>query len=183
MIHTWVYCYVVSPVLVPITIIIHIKGVCVCIYIHIYTYIYIHTYIHTYIYIYIHTYIYTYIHIKGVCVCVYIYIHIYTYIYIYIHTYIYTHTHLYIYIYIWKIPSPKDPNPGLKPRSPTLQVDSLPAEPPGKLKNTRVGSLVLLQQVFLESKQGLLHCRRIFYQMSYQESNIHIYTYIYVCMY
>ena len=146
MIHTWVYCYVVSPVLVPITVIIHIKGVCVCVYI-------------------------------------YIYIHIYTYIYIYIHTYIYTHTHLYIYIYIWKIPSPKDPNPGLKPRSPTLQVDSLPAEPPGKLKNTRVGSLVLLQQVFLESKQGLLHCRRIFYQMSYQESNIHIYTYIYVCMY
>ena len=24
------------------------------------------------------------------------------------------------------------PNPGIKPRSPTLQVDSLPAEPPGK---------------------------------------------------
>jgi len=25
------------------------------------------------------------------------------------------------------------PNPGIKPRSPTLQMDSLPAEPPGKL--------------------------------------------------
>ena len=24
------------------------------------------------------------------------------------------------------------PNPGMEPRSPTLQVDSLPAEPPGK---------------------------------------------------
>ena len=24
------------------------------------------------------------------------------------------------------------PNPGIKPRSPTLQVDSLPSEPPGK---------------------------------------------------
>ena len=31
------------------------------------------------------------------------------------------------------IPSPGDlPNPGIKPRSPALQVDSLPAEPPGK---------------------------------------------------
>ena len=30
-------------------------------------------------------------------------------------------------------PSPGDlPNPGIEPRSPTLQVDSLPAEPPGK---------------------------------------------------
>ena len=30
-------------------------------------------------------------------------------------------------------PSPGDlPNPGIKPRSPALQVDSLPAEPPGK---------------------------------------------------
>ena len=30
-------------------------------------------------------------------------------------------------------PSPGDlPNPGIKPRSPTLQADSLPAELPGK---------------------------------------------------
>ena len=30
-------------------------------------------------------------------------------------------------------PSPGDlPNPGIKPRSPTLQADSLPAESPGK---------------------------------------------------
>ena len=30
-------------------------------------------------------------------------------------------------------PSPRDlPNPGIKPRSPTLQADSLPSEPPGK---------------------------------------------------
>ena len=42
--------------------------------------------------------------------------------------------------------SPGDlPNPGIKPRFPTLQVDSLPAEPPGKPKNTGVGSLSLLQ--------------------------------------
>ena len=30
-------------------------------------------------------------------------------------------------------PSPGDlPNPGIKPRSPTLQMDALPSEPPGK---------------------------------------------------
>ena len=40
-------------------------------------------------------------------------------------------------------PSPGDlPNPGIEPRSPTLQADSLPAEPPGKPKNTGVGSHV-----------------------------------------
>ena len=32
------------------------------------------------------------------------------------------------------MPSCRDlPNPGIKPRSPALQVDSLPSEPPGKL--------------------------------------------------
>ena len=35
--------------------------------------------------------------------------------------------------------------PVIQPRSPTLQVGSLPAEPPGKPKNTGVGSLSLLQ--------------------------------------
>ena len=39
-------------------------------------------------------------------------------------------------------------NPGIKPRSPTLQADSLPAEPPGKPMNTGVGSLSLLQGIF-----------------------------------
>ena len=55
-------------------------------------------------------------------------------------------------------------------RSPALQVDSLPAEPPGKPKNTGMGSLSLLQQIFpiQESNQGLLHCRQILYQLSYQ---------------
>jgi len=40
------------------------------------------------------------------------------------------------------------PNPGIEPRSPTLQADSLPAQPQGKSKNTGVGSLALLQQIF-----------------------------------
>ena len=38
------------------------------------------------------------------------------------------------------------PNPGIEPRSPALVVDSLLAEPPGKPKNTGVGSVFLLSQ-------------------------------------
>ena len=51
--------------------------------------------------------------------------------------------------------------PGIEPRSPALQVNSLPAEPPGKPKNTGVGCHALLQGIFptQESNQGLLHCR------------------------
>ena len=64
------------------------------------------------------------------------------------------------------------PNPRIEPRSPTLQADSLPSAPPGKFKNTGVGSLSLLQGIFLtrESDRVLLHCRRILYQLSYQGS-------------
>ena len=53
-----------------------------------------------------------------------------------------------------------------------LQVDSLAAERQGKLKNTGVGSLSLLQQIFLtqESYRDLMHCRQILYQLSYQGS-------------
>ena len=64
----------------------------------------------------------------------------------------------------YPFPSPGNPpNPGIKPRSPTLQVDSLPAEPWGKPKNTAVGSLSLSQQIFLtqEENWGLLHHRQM----------------------
>ena len=46
------------------------------------------------------------------------------------------------------------------------------SEPPGKPKNTGVGSLSFLQEIFptQESNQGLLHCRQILYQLSYQGS-------------
>ena len=73
------------------------------------------------------------------------------------------------------LPSSGDlPNPGLKPRSPTLQVDSLPDEPPWKPQNSGVGSLSLFQWIFQtqESNQGLLHCRQILYQLSYQGSPV-----------
>ena len=47
-------------------------------------------------------------------------------------------------------PSPGDlPNPGIKPRSPTLQACSLPAEPPGK------PSIAQMWQYFLASKRSL----------------------------
>ena len=73
----------------------------------------------------------------------------------------------------WPFSPPGDfPSPGIKPRSPALQEDSLSAEPQGKPKNTGVGSLSLLQQIFLtqESNRGLLHCRWILYQLSYKGS-------------
>ena len=56
-----------------------------------------------------------------------------------------------------------------QPRSLALQVDSLVAEPQGKPKNIGVGSLSFLQQIFptQESNRGLLHCRRMVYQLSY----------------
>ena len=70
-------------------------------------------------------------------------------------------------------PSPGNlPNSGIEPQSPALQVDSFPAEPQGKPKNTGVGSLSLLWWIFpaQELNWGLLHCRRILYQLSYQGS-------------
>ena len=53
-----------------------------------------------------------------------------------------------------------------------MQVDSFPAEPQGKPKNTGVGSLSPFQRIFWmqEENQGLPHCRRTLYQLSYQGS-------------
>ena len=50
------------------------------------------------------------------------------------------------------------PNPGIKPKSPTLWADSLPAEPQGKPKNTGVGSLSLLQQIFPTQESNWVSC-------------------------
>ena len=54
-----------------------------------------------------------------------------------------------------------------KPRDQTqvshIAAESSPAEPPGKPKNTAMGSLSLLQRLYLtqESNQGLLHYEQI----------------------
>ena len=60
------------------------------------------------------------------------------------------------------------PNPGIKPRSPLLHVDSLPAKPRGKPKNMGLGSLSLLLQIspIQELNRGLHHCRWILSQLS-----------------
>ena len=55
----------------------------------------------------------------------------------------------------------------------------------GKLKNTGVGSLSLLQRIFLsqELNQGFLHCRQILYQLSYQGSpDIRVCVCVCVCI-
>ena len=70
-------------------------------------------------------------------------------------------------------PPPGDlPKPGIEARSPALQADALPSEPPGKPKNTGVGSQSLLKGIFpsQESNRGLLHCRLILYHLSHQGS-------------
>ena len=79
----------------------------------------------------------------------------------------------FVFYYHLHITSSGDvPNPGIEPRSPALQADSLPAEPQGKPKNTAVGSLSLLRGIFLtqELNWGLPRCRWILYQLSYQGS-------------
>ena len=64
------------------------------------------------------------------------------------------------------------PNPGIEPRSLALRVDFSSAEPQGKPKNTGVGSLSLLQWIFLtqELNRCLLLCRWILYQLSHKGS-------------
>ena len=72
------------------------------------------------------------------------------------------------------LPPRNPPNPGTEPGSPALQANSLWSEPPGKFKNSGVGSLSLLQGIFptQESSQGLLYCRLILYLLGYQGSPI-----------
>ena len=63
-------------------------------------------------------------------------------------------------------------NPGIEPRSSAMWADSLLSESPGKPKITGVGNL------------GLLHCRRILYQLMYQGSPIESFMlimHVYVC--
>ena len=51
-----------------------------------------------------------------------------------------------------------------------MQEDSLPDEPQRKPKNTEVGSLTLLQQIFptQELNWSLLHWRWILYELGFQ---------------
>ena len=62
------------------------------------------------------------------------------------------------------------PNPGIEPRFPAMQADSLPSEPPGMPKNPGVSSLSLRQEIFPTqgSNRGLLHGKRILFQLRHQ---------------
>ena len=68
------------------------------------------------------------------------------------------------------------PTHWIKPKSPTLQGDSLPAEPPGKLKNTGMGSLILLQGNFptQESNWGSCIAGRLFTTRATREDVIEV---------
>ena len=74
-------------------------------------------------------------------------------------------------------------NPGIEPKYPTLQADSLLSESPGKPKNTGVGNPSLLQQIFptQESNWGLLHFRQILYQLSYREAPLTVSNFLPIC--
>ena len=114
--------------------------------------------------------------------------HIYVYIIcIYMHMFVYTICiYLYIYLYMWS-ESRSVVSDSLWLNDYTvhgilqalLKADPLPAEPPEKPNNTGVGSLSILQGIFLtqESNWGLLHCRWILYQLSYEGIFI---TYLYI---
>ena len=68
------------------------------------------------------------------------------------------------------------PTQGLNPGLPHWRWIFLSFEPPGKPKNTGVGSLSLLQGNFLtqESNQDLQHCRQILYHWATREALIMI---------
>ena len=60
-------------------------------------------------------------------------------------------------------------------------MDSLPAESQGKPKNTGVGSLSLLQRIFptQELNQGIMHCRQILCQLTYEGSPYELILFIF----
>ena len=52
-------------------------------------------------------------------------------------------------------PSPGDlPNPGIKPKSPALPVDSLPSEPPGKPQEGRKDAQLALERGWAQKQAG-----------------------------
>ena len=69
----------------------------------------------------------------------------------------------------WSPPPRNLPNPGIKPRSHALQVDTLRFDSPEKFKNTGMSRPSLLQWNVptQELNWDLLHFRKILYQLSY----------------
>ena len=69
------------------------------------------------------------------------------------------------------------PSPRIESRSPALQMDSLPAEPQAKPKNTGVSCLSILQRISSPRNQtgGLLHCRWILNQLTIRKPQMRMY--------
>ena len=54
-------------------------------------------------------------------------------------------------------PSPEDlPDPGIEPRSPILQADALPSEPPGKPKGSKTHSNLTVKEQGLQNQTELV---------------------------
>ena len=64
------------------------------------------------------------------------------------------------------------PKPRIEPRTPALQGDSLPAQPPEKPKNTGMGAYPFSSRSSQsqELNWGFLHCRQILYQLAIRET-------------
>ena len=67
-------------------------------------------------------------------------------------------------------PSPADlPDPGIKPRSPALQADALPSEPPGKPRLNKMWPLLSRSHILLCHINALID----HYQMTWQKKVEH----------
>ena len=61
------------------------------------------------------------------------------------------------------LPSPRDlPNPGIKPRSPALQTDSLPSEPPGNRRLPQIQQIKHIHQQTPQLKPWFFFCWAFF---------------------
>ena len=73
------------------------------------------------------------------------------------------------------------PNPEIEPRSPALQVGSLPSQPPGKPKNTGVGGLSLLQESRNQTQESnLVSCIAGGFFTNWATKEALIYTHHYI---
>ena len=65
-------------------------------------------------------------------------------------------------------PSPGDlPNPDIKPRSPALQADFLPSEPPGKRKSAQIVAAVITRYYKSDFKSNIEYLVRGVYMLSH----------------
>ena len=70
-------------------------------------------------------------------------------------------------------PSPGDlPDPGIQPRSPALQAEALPTEPPGKPKECIDMVILTLTVIEMENTFGLLFLSSSLIQMSFKSHNL-----------